>query len=100
MHNFNLTNNESCSTLSLRSLSRTNLTPEEYCDMCDPENHWCGQYGPQRVVDTVFLCLLVLVGTFGNVLVVCSINYAGRLYKHGNVFVVNLAISDLAVSWW
>ena len=95
--NVNNSSSLTCALWSLQSLEGSGLTPRQYCDLCDPDNHWCGQYGPLRIFEIVFLCLVTTVGSFGNLLVICSVNYAGRLYKHGNVFVVNLAIVDFVV---
>ena len=71
---------------------------ETYCRHCDSINYWCGRYDGKRAFQLVYLILVIVVGVFGNLLVIFSINYARRLYKHGNVFVVNLAIVDLMVS--
>lgn len=73
-------------------------TVSGYCRSCDQLNPWCGQFGAQRMVEIIYLLTVVVVGTLGNILVICSILHANRLYKHGNVFVVNLAIVDLVVT--
>ena len=73
---------------------------ETYCRYCDGENYWCGRYDGTRIFQLVYLVVVIVVGVFGNLLVISSINYARRLYKHGNVFVVNLAIVDLMVSFY
>jgi len=69
-----------------------------YCRHCDPVNYWCGRYDGKRAFQLAYLVLVIVVGVFGNLLVISSINYARRLYKHGNVFVVNLAIVDLMLT--
>ena len=56
------------------------------------------QYGAERIFDALYLTILTVVGTFGNLLVILSIIYAGRVNKNGNIFIINLAIADLIVS--
>ena len=69
-----------------------------YCQQFQPNNPYCGVFGIAEQVEVVFLCVVILVGTFGNLLVICSIIYDQRLLKHGNVFIINLAVADLIVS--
>ncbi|XP_076802967.1 melatonin receptor type 1C-like [Clavelina lepadiformis] len=56
------------------------------------------QFGSQQVVEVVYLSLLAVVGTLGNLLVISSIVHARRVNEHGNVFVINLAIADILVN--
>jgi len=61
-------------------------------------NPWCGQFGARQIFEIIYLLLVSIVGTFGNLLVISSIVYKKRLHKHGNIFIVNLAVADLIVS--
>ena len=56
------------------------------------------QYGAERIFDALYLTILTVVGTFGNLLVILSIIYTGRVNKNGNIFIINLAIADFVVS--
>jgi len=56
------------------------------------------QYGAERIFDALYLTILTVVGTFGNLLVILSIVYAGRVNKNGNIIIINLAIADFVVS--
>jgi len=91
MKNFN------CTTTELSQLFNQTLI-DVYCSSCDSSNPWCGHYNWQRFFEIFYLTFVAILGTFGNIIVICSINHAKRLYKHGNVFVVNLAIVDLVLT--
>jgi len=56
------------------------------------------KYGAGRVFDILYLTFISVIGTFGNLLVISSIIYGRRIHKCGNVFLINLAITDLIVS--
>ena len=86
-----------CNFTTLNNLGNFTDT-ESYCLHCDSVNLWCGKYDVKRIFELIYLLILILVGVFGNLLVILSIINAGKLYKHGNVFIVNLAIVDLLVS--
>uniref|UniRef100_H2YXT3 G-protein coupled receptors family 1 profile domain-containing protein n=1 Tax=Ciona savignyi TaxID=51511 RepID=H2YXT3_CIOSA len=61
-------------------------------------NPWYGIYGIQRIVEIVYLCTVIMIGTLGNMLVICSIKFAKRTHLNGNIFIVNLAFADLLVT--
>ncbi|XP_033104192.1 melatonin receptor type 1B-B-like [Anneissia japonica] len=50
----------------------------------------------ERIFWVIFLGICVVIGTFGNSLVILSVIVSRRLRTGTNVFVVNLAITDLA----
>jgi len=56
------------------------------------------EYGPGRILDALYLSILIIVGTSGNLLVICSIIYVKRTNQNGNIFIINLALADLIVS--
>jgi len=56
------------------------------------------QYRPGRIFDALYLTILSVVGTFGNLLVILSILHEGKIKTNGNIFIINLAIADLIVS--
>ena len=93
------------STLSSKCVNASITNPidfsntSEYCIYCDSSNPFCGIYDTRRVFEIVYLCFVIVTGTCGNLLVIMSITHARRLYKHGNVFIVNLAVADLIVSF-
>ena len=68
-----------------------------YCNLFQPSNPYCGIFGAQEIVDVIFLMLLALVGTCGNLLVIFSIIYDKRVHHHGNVFIINVAVADFLV---
>nr|XP_026689841.1 melatonin receptor type 1B-A-like isoform X2 [Ciona intestinalis] len=84
----------SADNLSLVTNGTMNLT------MCDlqPNNPYCGIYGPQRVVEAVYMTLLVVIGTIGNLMVIFSIMLEKRIHKNGNIFIINLAVADIFVT--
>ncbi|XP_078491982.1 melatonin receptor type 1B-like isoform X1 [Ciona intestinalis] len=61
-------------------------------------NPWYGIYGFQRTIEIVYLVCIILLGTLGNLLVICSIKSANRTHVSGNIFIVNLAVADLLVT--
>ena len=90
-------NNTFCDNSSLTNLNNF-INASDYCFNCDKNNTFCGIYDARRVFEIVYLCFVILTGTCGNLLVILSITHARRLYKHGNIFIVNLAVADLIVS--
>ncbi|XP_071949092.1 melatonin receptor type 1B-B-like [Antedon mediterranea] len=50
----------------------------------------------ERVIQVLVLGIFVVTGTFGNTLVILSVILSRRLRTGTNVFVVNLAVTDLA----
>lgn len=68
-----------------------------YC-VNQPQNPYCGQFGAEEIVDVIFLILFTLIGTAGNLLIISSIINESRAFKHGNLFIINLALADLIVS--
>ena len=75
-------------TLSLFETSRQQQSLNPYYE----------NFGAAEVVEVTFLCLFTVLGMFGNFLVICSIIYAKRVFKQGNIFIINLAFADLIVS--
>ena len=61
-------------------------------------NPWCGVFGGRQVFEVIYLLFVSVFGSIGNLLVISSIIYKRRLHKHGNIFIVNLAVADLIVS--
>ena len=51
-----------------------------------------------RTVEMVYLIVLMVVGSLGNLLVISSIIHEKRVNKSGNIFIINLAVADLFVS--
>ena len=51
-----------------------------------------------RTVELVYLIVLMVVGSLGNLLVISSIIHEKRVNKSGNIFIINLAVADLFVS--
>ena len=68
-----------------------------YCALNQPTNPYCGVFEAKEIVEVVFLFIATLVGTSGNLLVIFSIIYDKRVHRHGNVFIINLAVADLIV---
>ena len=87
-----------CNITNLNSLGDFKEV-EHCCQQLDPENLWCGRYDVKRILSLVYLLVLIIVGVFGNLLVILSVANSKKLYKNGNVFIVNLAIVDLLVSY-
>jgi len=50
-----------------------------------------------KSVEILYLTIVSLIGTLGNCLVIFSIIYGRAVNKNGNIFLINLAISDLLV---
>ena len=69
-----------------------------YCKAVQPENPYCGIFGPAEIAEVIFLVIFILCGTLGNLLVIASVIYEKRVHKKGNIFVINLAVADLVVS--
>jgi len=76
----------------------TNRTQHTWCDHYEPDNPWYGWDGGGRILELLCLTLISLVGTAGNLLVILSIVVEKRAHKHGNMFIINLAVADLMVS--
>ena len=77
--------------------SLSNSTNESLA--CDPsKNPWCGLFGGRQIFEVSYLLIVSVFGTVGNLLVIASVVYKKRLHKHGNIFIVNLAVADLIVS--
>ena len=53
-----------------------------------------------RTIEMVYLIVLMVVGSLGNLLVISSIIHEKRVNKSGNIFVINLAVADLFVSFF
>jgi len=53
--------------------------------------------GVGEVFDISFLFIVTLVGTCGNLLVIFSIIFDKSVQQHGNLFIINLAVTDLLV---
>ena len=71
--------------------STENTTNEsQYCD----DSYVLEDY-TQRIIISVVLCIVILVGTIGNSLVILSVFFCRKLRSSTNWFVVNLAIADL-----
>ncbi|CAK8693989.1 unnamed protein product [Clavelina lepadiformis] len=68
------------------------------CEKLQPDNPWCGKFGGQQIFEVVYLTIVTVVGTFGNILVICSIVFENRVHKNGNAFIINLAAADLIVT--
>ena len=51
-----------------------------------------------RTIEMVYLIVLMVVGSLGNLLVISSIIHEKRVNKSGNIFIINLAVADLFVS--
>jgi len=56
------------------------------------------RYDAGRVIDILYLTIVSVIGTFGNLTVILSIIHGRRLTKNGNIFIINLAIADFIVS--
>lgn len=54
--------------------------------------------GPLEYFEVLYISLVVVLGTIGNLTVIFSIIFENRVHAHGNIFVINLAIADLLVS--
>jgi len=52
---------------------------------------------PQMIAEVLYLTLIVVLGTIGNLTVIFSIVLERRVHMNGNIFVINLAIADLLV---
>lgn len=61
-------------------------------------NPWCAHFGGRQIFEIIYLVFISVFGSVGNLLVVSSILFKKRLYKHGNIFIVNLALTDFIVS--
>ena len=59
---------------------------------------WADKGKVEKIFELVYLSLLALVGSVGNLIVIFSIILEKRIHAHGNIFIVNLAIADLLVS--
>ncbi len=46
----------------------------------------------------ILLCLTTVVGNIGNTFVIGAVIVDKRLWREGNIFIVNLAIADLCVT--
>ena len=51
------------------------------------------------VVEIVYLAIVSLFGTLGNALVIGTILYKRMTFKNAHMFILNLAIADLLVSF-
>ena len=80
----------------MNNSSATRANDNSSCDL--QVNPWCDQFGIQQYFEIVFLSTIVVLGVFGNLLVIFSIVLAGKISKQGNVFIINLAIADFLVS--
>ena len=49
-------------------------------------------------MEVVCVLIIALFGTLGNLLVIFSVIFDGRVNQHGNIFAINLAVADLFVS--
>ena len=63
-----------------------------------PPNYWEGQYDVGWAFELVFYAVLILGGVIGNITVIGSILLAKTYDKNGNIFIINLAITDITVS--
>ena len=74
------------------------VTPQlERCEL-EPENPWCGMFGWQQYMEVTYLSIITIFGVLGNLLVISSIIFENKLYKKGNIFIVNLAMADFLVN--
>ena len=72
----------------------SNVTPQlERCEL-EPENPWCGMFEWQQYMELTYLSIITIFGVLGNFLVISSIIFENKLYKNGNIFIVNLAMTD------
>nr|XP_018667208.2 dopamine D2-like receptor isoform X1 [Ciona intestinalis] len=56
------------------------------------------EIGAVQVVELIYLTILCVLGSVGNLVVIFSITLENRVHSHGNIFVINLAIADLLVT--
>ena len=68
-----------------------------YSDFHQSTNSYYAMFGAKETVEVVFLTILSLVGSFGNLLVIFSIINDKRVQQHGNIFIINLAVADFMV---
>ena len=50
------------------------------------------------MIEMAHLTIIAMLGSMGNFIVVLSIAVEKRTHKHGNIFIINLAVADLLVS--
>ena len=63
-----------------------------------PQNPWCGLFGPQQYVEVAYLTVLTVLGVLGNIMLIFSVLFEKKLHKNANIFIVNLAFADFLVS--
>ena len=62
------------------------------------KNPGCREFGGRQIFEVIYLIFISVFGSSGNLLVILSVLFKKRLYKHGNIFIVNLAVADFYVS--
>ncbi|CAK8693991.1 unnamed protein product [Clavelina lepadiformis] len=82
-------------SITSSTLDAVNTTSFPPTKSTDP---WSDNNEARRVIELIFLAILTIVGTIGNLTVIFSIVLAKRVHSHGNVFVINLAVADLLVT--
>ncbi|XP_039272327.1 melatonin receptor type 1C-like isoform X2 [Styela clava] len=77
---------------TMRSNISTSLPPES----TEPD-YW-PDFGALQYLEVIYLTIITVLGTIGNLIVMFSIALEKRVHAHGNIFIINLAIADLIVS--
>ncbi|XP_076802965.1 melatonin receptor type 1A-like [Clavelina lepadiformis] len=82
-------------TTSASYENSTELLPR--CDQ-QSDNPWCGQFGILQVFEVIYLLLLCIGGSLGNLLVIVSIIFEKKVTEQGNIFIINLAVADFYIT--
>ena len=54
--------------------------------------------GSDEAIEVIYLCCVAISGTLGNILIILSLRHSCKMFSCGNLFIANLALSDILVS--